>query len=176
MPDSNTSLDARLTELEAKSAITEVIYRYCRALDRMDRALAATIWHPDGTADYGSAMYQGTGGGFITWVWEQHETMLAHSHQVANVLIVVDGDHAESEAYVTATLRTEAGPDAPMEIVSRGRYVDRWSCRDGRWAIDHRRFVEDFTTFTAVTGAPPGPLVTAGRRDGEDPSYGALLR
>ena len=43
--------------LLAKQAITEVIYRYCRALDRMDRPLADTIsdtaawlggkWRPD---------------------------------------------------------------------------------------------------------------------------------
>ena len=129
---------AVVAELAAKQAITEVIYRYCRALDRMDLDMAATIWHPDGTADYGPTMFQGTGAGFIAWVWEQHTAMQSHSHQISNVLIEVDGDRAASEAYVTAALRTESGPDAPIEIVSRGRYVDQWSRREADWAIDHR--------------------------------------
>jgi SnoaL-like domain len=167
---------AVVADLAAKQSITEVIYRYCRALDRMDLAMAATIWHPDGTADYGPTMFQGTGAGFITWVWEQHAAMQAHSHQISNVLIEVDGARAASEAYVTAALRTESGPDAQLEIVSRGRYVDRWSRRDSGWAIDHRVFVEDFTTFSEVTNPPPGPSVTAARRNDQDPSYAALLR
>src|SRR5438477_89804 len=37
-----------LETLAAKQAITEVIYRYCRGLDRMDRALALSVWHPGG--------------------------------------------------------------------------------------------------------------------------------
>ena len=53
-------------ELAAKQAITEVIYKYCRGLDRMDRELADTVWHPDGTADYGN--FQGTGAQFLDYV------------------------------------------------------------------------------------------------------------
>lgn len=165
---------AVVAELAAKQSITEVIYRYCRALDRMDLELAATIWHPEGTADYGPSMFQGTGAGFIAWVWEQHTAMHSHSHQITNVLIELDGDRAASEAYVTAALRTESGPDEPIEIVSRGRYVDRWSYRHGRWAIDHRQFAEDFTTFMSVTNAVPAASVTSSRRDATDPSYAAF--
>ena len=43
--------NAAVEELLAKQAIREVIYRYCRGLDRMDRALALSCWHPGGTAD-----------------------------------------------------------------------------------------------------------------------------
>lgn len=162
-------------DLAAKQAITEVIYRYCRALDRMDRALAETVWHPGGTADYGPTMYQGTGAGFIEWVWAAHQAMLGHSHQIANVLIDVDGDRAGSEAYVTATLWAAFEPPAITQIVSRGRYVDRWSRRDERWAIDHRHFIEDLTVTTtvppeAVTGLDP----SRARRDRTDPSYDVL--
>jgi len=164
-------------ELVAKQAITEVIYRYCRALDRMDRALADTVWHPGGTADYGPTMFQGSGAGFLDWVWPTHASMLGHSHQVANVLIEVDGDTAGSEAYVTATLWAAFTPDALTQIVSRGRYVDRWSRRDGVWAIDHRRFLDDLTTITPVPGvAAPDPGASAARRDRTDPSYDVLDR
>jgi hypothetical protein len=164
-----------IEELLAKQAITEVIYRYCRALDRMDRDEALTIWHPDGTADYGPTMYQGTGPGFVDWVWPAHEAMLGHSHQIGNVLVEVDGDRAGSEAYVTATLWGELEPGALTTIVSRGRYVDTWSCRDGVWAIDHRRFAEDLTLVTPHPGAAP-PAASPARRDRTDPSYSVLDR
>ena len=36
----------------AKQAITEVLYRYCHAVDRIDADLASGIWHPDGVARY----------------------------------------------------------------------------------------------------------------------------
>jgi len=165
-----------IEELLAKQAITEVIYRYCRALDRMDRELAASVWHPDGTADYGPTMYQGTGAGFIDWVWAAHETMLGHSHQIANVLVEVDGDRAGSESYVTATLWAEFEPGVLTTIVSRGRYIDRWSRRDGVWAIDHRRFAEDLTLTTTPGGAPPAAGTSPARRDRSDPSYDVLAR
>src|SRR5262245_60411547 len=163
-------------ELVAKQAIAEVIYPYCRALDRMDWELARTVWHADGTADYGANMFQGTGSGFIEWVWTQHAAMMGHSHQITNVLIEVDGERAASEAYVTAALRLEADANAhATEIVSRGRYVDTWSRRDGRWAIDHRRFVEDFTSTYPVTAMEAtDPAVATARRDRDDPSYQVL--
>jgi hypothetical protein len=162
-------------ELVAKQAITEVIYTYCRALDRMDWELAQTVWHPEGTADYGANMFQGTGAGFLEWVWVQHTGMMGHSHQITNVLIDVDGDRAASEAYVTAALRLPTDGGQAMEIVSRGRYVDTWSRRDGRWAIDHRRFAEDFTSTHTVTPMEPADAdARTGRRDRDDPSYSAL--
>jgi hypothetical protein len=169
--ESSTTVD----DLVAKQSITEVIYTYCRALDRMDRELALTVWHSGGTADYGPGMYQGTGAGFVDWVWQQHALMEAHSHQISNILIDVDGDSAGSEAYVTAALRTAGEPGTQIEIVSRGRYVDQWSRRDGRWAIDHRRFVEDFTNAQPVgdLGLIERPA-SRSRRDRNDLSYDAL--
>ncbi len=161
-----------IDDVVAKQEITEVIYRYCRALDRMDRELALSVWHPDGTADYG-AMYQGSGAGFVDWVWEAHAALERHSHQITNVLIEVDGDRAASEAYVTVVLWGRPDPDRVVEIVGRGRYVDLWTRRDGRWAIDARRYVHDMQTTTelAATATDTSP---ASRRDRADPSYEVL--
>jgi len=164
-------------DLAAKQAITEVIYHYCRALDRMDRELADTVWHPDGTADYG--FFQGTGAEFLDWVWTQHELVLGHTHRISNVLIEVDGDRAGSEAYVVATLwgASQPGGMSPMftQMVARGRYLDRWSCRDGVWAIDHRLFVEDLMLTSGLNGTPkPEPGKARARRDRSDPSYGVF--
>ena len=131
-----------LEELVAKQAITEQLHRYCHGLDRFDRGLA-DIWHEGGTASYGGGIFEGTGAGFLDWVWPVHETFEKTSHQVTNILIDVDGDRATSETYVTVCLRS-----ADVDIVDRGRYSDTWSFRDGRWAIDARTFTGDIQQIT----------------------------
>ena len=158
-------------DLLAKQEITEVLYRYCRGLDRMDRAMADTVWHEGGTGDYGE-IFNGTGQGFLDWVWPVHAAMRRHSHQITNILIEVDGDRAISEAYVTVALRTEARSGRLVDIVGRGRYLDRWSKREGRWAIDHRRYVDDFSNVHDVAETQrTDDTITDAARDRTDPSY-----
>lgn len=157
-----------MSVLSDKEAIRDVLARYCRALDRMDKPAAYAVWHADGTAHYHD-MYEGSGHGFVDWVWEAHAATERHSHQIAQSLIEVNGDTANSESYVTVALWTL--PDAEgmqREIVGRGRYLDRWSRRGGRWAIDHREHVLDMHT---VQPLPRGPVSDLSRRDGGDPSF-----
>jgi hypothetical protein len=154
-------------ELQAKQEIYEVLCRYCRALDRMDRDMAYAVWHEDGTALYHD-MYEGSGRGFVDWVWEAHAAMQRHAHQIANHLILVDGEAASSETYVTVALWTQPDADgAQQEIVARGRYLDRWSRRAGQWAIDHREHVLDMQTINPLTR---GDVSVAAARDSSDPS------
>jgi hypothetical protein len=163
--------DSAIESLLAKQAITEVLYRYCRGLDRMDRALAMSVWHEGSTVDYGP-IFTGSGAEFVDWVWVAHETLAAHSHQITNILIDVSGECATSEAYVTVALRTKPDGGSIVDIVDRGRYLDRWSRRQGVWAIDDRTFVEDFQAVYPVplNEATDGSQST-GRRAPDDPSY-----
>jgi hypothetical protein len=172
MGDGNAALD----ELLAKQAIAEVIYSYCRGLDRMDRDLAVSTWHKDGTADYGP-IFNGTGAGFVDWVWNAHTAFTAHSHQVTNILISVDlaDDRAVSESYVTVALRTAPNEGSVIDVVGRGRYLDRWSRRGDRWAIDHRQYVDDFqSVYTMPATDAIAASAATGRRGPDDPSYEVL--
>ncbi len=161
--------DPDLDEVIAKTAIRDVLSRYCRGLDRMDKEMAYATWHEDGTALYVD-MYDGTGRGFVDWVWKAHEPMECHSHQITNCLVEVAGDTATSESYVTVVLwmHPEASGER-TEIVARGRYLDRWSRRDGRWAIDHRTHVADTQTFTVLTKQQQA--TPQGSRDESDLSF-----
>ena len=108
-----TTSESRRTALRdqlIKQEIRDAHSRYCRAMDRRDEALAASIWHEDGTADYGD-IFKGTGAGFAAWVTETHVNFDRHSHQINNVLVEVgsSGEQAVSEAYVTVALWTLAG-------------------------------------------------------------------
>jgi hypothetical protein len=153
-----------------RQEITDQIYRYCRAMDRIDHELGYSIWHEDGTADYRGGVFEGTGRDFIDHVCRQHSGLLVHSHQVTNIVIELDGDLAGSEAYVTANLRIERGGKL-MQMTVLSRYIDRWSCRDGRWAIDHRIAVMDMDEIREVT---PMKDLKGGSRDRDDPSYTVL--
>jgi hypothetical protein len=172
--EDNDRLHEAVATIEATNAIREVLYRYCRGLDRMDREMARATWHPDGTADYGEPLYVGTGYGFVEWVFPGHAAMAIHSHQITNILIDVDlaGDRAASEAYVMVTLRGHPTGATVAEIVSCGRYVDQWSRRDGVWAIDHRQYLNDITTVIQLdAGDVATQAPTRARRDTTDSSY-----
>jgi hypothetical protein len=160
-------------EVVDRQAIRDVLSRYCRGLDRMDKEMAYRVWWEGGTAFY-DGMFEGTGHGFIDWVWESHAAMDRHSHQITNVLIDVDGTRATSEAYVTVALWTL--PDAEgnqLEIVGRGRYLDRWSRRDGVWAIEHRVHVLDMHTVHALER---GDVSAGATRDEKDLSFEFIPR
>jgi hypothetical protein len=153
-----------------REAITDQIYRYCRAMDRIDHELGYSVWHVDGTADYGPDIFVGTGRGFIDHVCKQHAQTLAHSHQMGNIIIEIDGEKAASESAVTATLRIDRDGKL-FHITVWSRYIDTWSKRDGRWAIDHRIAINDFDEIREITPLRP---ITRGSRDRNDPSYSVL--
>ena len=127
MSDQDTAADGlggtrtELRDLLDKQRITEVLYTYCRAMDRNDRELGYTVWHPDGTANY-EGMFDGLGRDFVDFGIGAHETVFdGTSHQVTNVTIEVGGSRAKSEAYVTAACRIR-GTD--LVYLIRGRYLD----------------------------------------------------
>jgi hypothetical protein len=147
-------MSGELEVLLAKQAITEVLHRYCRAVDRIDDELGAQIWHEDGLAHY-EDIFEGTGSGFIEFVFAQHRACDATSHQLANVTIDVDADlgRASSESYVTACIRAFGN-----DVVVRGRYRDTWSRRAGEWRIDERRFTTDILQVQPVGDQTVAPV------------------
>lgn len=156
--------------LADRQAITDLIHRYCRSVDRLDIPLGHSVWHEGGHADYGPDVYQGDGRGVIDHICAQHRRTLHHLHQVGNILIHLDGDRAGSESYVTANLRVRRGEQL-LQMSVWGRYIDNWSRRDGRWGLDKRIAVRDFDEVREVQ-----PLYQhdVGRRDRGDPSYAVL--
>jgi hypothetical protein len=173
-------------EVAAKQAITEVLHQYARGLDRMDRALVLSCWHDGGTDDH-APLYAGTAVGFIDWIWPIHADMLVTRHVLSNILIDVNGDTAGSEAYWNVTLRLERDGQV-FDLIGGGRYVDRFECIDGVWAIRHRQSISEWNRVEPLVHSqaafaerplivPNNPEVarTPSRRDVEDYSYTALI-
>jgi len=159
-----------LDELAAREAIRQQLHNYCRGMDRRDDEIALAVWHDDGTADYGAEVFQGSARDYVAQVSRNHLRREVHSHQISTVGIVVDGDRAASEAYVTVRLRTATSGGYTEELYA-GRYLDRWSRRDGRWAIDHRVWVLDFDEQDRPVRTR---LPIGSSRDRTDPSYEVL--
>jgi hypothetical protein len=155
-----------------KLAIRDVLSRYCRGLDRMDKAMAYGVFSEDASALYYD-MYEGTGRGFVDWAWQVHAAMERHSHQISNVLIQLDGDTASSESYVTVTLWPRYADDM-MEIVCRGRYLDRWQKTDKQWLIVDRKHILDMQSTNGVPDVDAPNKESA--RDESDPSFSYIAK
>lgn len=140
-----------MTVLAVKHDITEALYRYCVAVDRIDEATWWQVWHRDATAHYEN-IFDGPVTRLMTWIFDTHRSCDATSHQVSNVLIDLDGRAARSESYVTACIQSSGS-----FVVARGRYLDSWSSRDGVWRIDERTYRNDIMQVTP--GEPSGGTV-----------------
>ena len=162
-------MDEKLERLLDERAIERQLHNYCRAMDRCDLALGKAVFHPDTQVDYG-AMYQGSAEGFVEFTIRSHASARNHLHRISNIIVEVDGERAGSETYVDGRFRFEADGQL-VALYTRGRYVDRWERRDGRWAISHRTYVHE---MDGQSEAGDERYVFTGRRDPSDASYDAL--
>lgn len=167
--------DPALQALLDERAIRDVIMRYCRGIDRMDRELVRSCYHADATESHGS--FTGTLDEFLEWVWRVLDRYTSTMHLVGNVLVEADGDdRARAETYGIAFHRTEGG-GAAGNLVTGFRYIDdfRRCPVDGgppSWRIASRVAVTDWVRVERVDDqwpVPPGMLT--GRRDRDDPVY-----
>lgn len=161
--------------LLAEREIHRAIVRYCRAADRLDEDLLGSVYHDDGTDDHG--IYKGLGkemGAFmIPMVKQIYRTTM---HAVHNCLIEVEGDKAGAETYCVAYHERVDESEQRWLDVFGCRYVDRFECRAGVWAITERVVVHDWDAALPLT-ADFGEMVATfapGRRDTSDLSYKAL--
>jgi hypothetical protein len=125
----------------AKAEIREVLYRYCRGLDRGDAQLIASAYHADAYEEHGpeagpAAEFAESSARMVA------DKLLNVQHAVCNVLIDLKGDFAEVESYFLATQRRASRPT--IVTAFGGRYLDRFENRDG-WRIAARRVVNDWT-------------------------------
>ena len=149
-------------------AIRDVVLRYCRGIDRMDRDLVRSCYHPDARDSHGS--FDGGVEEFLDWVWRVLARYAHTQHFVANQLVELSGDHAESETYGVAVHRTPGGP-AEGNLVTGFRFIDDLERRDA-WRISRRVATTEWVRVWRPDGdwpIPPGMLT--GRRDRDDPVY-----
>lgn len=142
----------RLRLLEDRQSILDLVYLYCRGLDRLDEPTLCSVYHDDATEDRGEGVFVGPAHEMARLAMGQLRTAYAASqHFIGNVLIDVAGDVAFGEAYFQAYHRYAERPDRPpVELIMAGRYLDRFERRGGTWKIAHRKMLNDWSRTQPV--------------------------
>lgn len=172
---SDAAPDAELLEfLKAEKDRYEIracLLRYTRGVDRHDRELMLSAYHPDAIDEHGVA--KGLAAEFCDWAIGWHgEFQHQHQHIINNTVIDLAGDTAHAETYYTFFGDNREGPPT----LAFGRYVDRLERRGGEWRIAHRVCVNQYAGAFSPVEMPPEYLAMMqstgpNTRDRNDISY-----
>lgn len=147
-------LPPRLQAVVDKSEIADILYKFARAVDRIDETLLRSLLHHDATIDLGPGVFQGTGGDYVHWVMGVVQGLRSTHHMIGNVRVEFDGDAALVESYFHAHIRVEK-PIGREDVFMGGRNLDRFERRPsgaaGVWKIAHRKQILDWARTEAVS-------------------------
>jgi hypothetical protein len=153
-------------ELEARVRIEDALYRQSRGIDRNDPVIRASAYHDDATVDAGAGPQPVAD--LLAVRGREHEHTRHTAHAVSNVLIeFISARVAFVESHVLASELEDADYDyawrgfqpgaAGARILSWGRYLDIFECRDRDWRIRQRAVVYGDTSFDPLESAPALP-------------------
>lgn len=109
----NAERMARLDHLLDRQDIMDCLTRFCRGMDRFDRELYLSAFHPD--AVMAAECYD--------WAMPMHDAgQVATHHNLLNVTIDIDGDTAHTETYYLFVGRNRD----ESNWIAGGRYIDRF--------------------------------------------------
>lgn len=167
--------------------IQDVMYRWCRAIDRLDCEEIRAVFHPDATDTHGP--YDGGVEGLIDWIRERHQAIPFSMHAISNMLIeFASPDQALVETYVRtiqqyppeakAALAQLAGgreghAGVGVDLFTGSRYADRFERRNGEWRIARRTLIQDWKQLVEVSPNAPKILDhwVSGKRNRRDFIY-----
>jgi hypothetical protein len=166
--------DDRLDRVLDQQEIRDVVYRYCRGIDRRDYPMVRSCYHPDAIDDHGD--FRGGVEDFIEYVQRGLPRFDRTMHFVGNLLVEPDRDRSRArvESYTVAHHRLLASRAKPERDYTVGlRYVDDFERRDGHWRIAARVCVFEWSRIDPVApaGWVPADTATIGAVDGTDAVY-----
>ncbi|MGQ4601312.1 nuclear transport factor 2 family protein [Nocardia sp. R6R-6] len=140
----------QLQRLLDKQEILEVVTRFARAADRLDRDLFLSTYHPDAEDDH--AVFVGGREEFYEWMESTlREQRHSTHHFIGNHSVEIDGAEAHAETYFIASSMTKIGK--PFSMVG-GRYIDHLVKEDETWTIRRRLVLTDWQL--PVSNPPEG--------------------
>lgn len=135
----------RIEEYMARQDICQLSYRYSRGLDRLDRELLLSVFHPDAWCEYG--IFDGEHIEFVDFAINALKGHDANQHFVGNILVDVEGEEAFGEVYFQAYHKI-TGDNGSQDMIISGRYLDRYENRDGDWKFSYRSERVDWARTT----------------------------
>ncbi len=157
-------------QLADRIAIGDVLNLHSRGLDRADADQLADCYWEDATVDYG--IFRGAAQEFVPLVigaLQQNYRLTRHALQ--NTLYRFDGDQCHTETLVSAH---HLYPDGDRDLHYLGRYLDRFTRRDGRWRLQHRQVISDWVRdipFQNLSESPQFADITRSGRGADDPAH-----
>jgi hypothetical protein len=162
---------ARLEALLSRQDIHDCLIRFARGMDRFDRELFLSAFHPDAIIAAGE--FVGDPAHLYDWARNLHDIgQSATQHDLLNHSCDIDGDTAHCETYYLF-----AGRNRDETVwVAGGRYVDRVERREGNWKIALRTTVVEWSGMLPATDNPFAEVADihlngAAARSREDLSY-----
>ena len=140
---------ARLEELLDRQDIYAAIKRISRGIDRFDRELFLSGYHPDAVVDAGS-MVAGPEDTYENGSALHEEGQSATLHHLTNHTCEVAGDTAHAETYWFYVGRNHDGSN----WAAGGRYADRLERRGGEWKVAFRCTVIEWSGMVPDTQVP----------------------
>ncbi|WP_313808900.1 nuclear transport factor 2 family protein [Sphingobium sp.] len=162
--------------LADRQAILDCSLRFCRGINRLDRALLRSAFHEDAIDDHG--FFLGGVEEFLAWIESLYAKLRVTQHFVTNQTVELDGDVAHAEQYWFVA---NVPGDGNQTILRGGRYVDRYERRGEKWALAERACLIEWNMANetlAFDEASAAQLAEVGTiaRDRSDLSYQRPLR
>jgi aminoglycoside phosphotransferase (APT) family kinase protein len=164
--------------------IEDLLYRWCRAVDRLDKQGMLDVFWPGAIDSHGP--YIGPVEGLVDWILVRHKPIKVSSHFIGNLLIeFVTPALALVETYVRTiqqyppeakaqlaqfTGGATGGESTSTDIFTSSRYMDHVERRGGQWRIARRDLIQDWKRLDDVKyqALQPHEGWIIGRRDGQD--------
>jgi len=167
----DAELLARLQNLADRQDILDCLTRFSRGMDRFDRELFLSAFHPDATVAAG--VFVGIPATLYVWAESLHDQgQSATHHNLLNHTCDIQGDTAHTETYYLFVGRNRDDSN----WMAGGRYIDRLERRDGIWRIALRTNAIEWSGMVPSTPIPFADVPDingngAPGRSKEDPSY-----
>lgn len=164
-----------IEDILAHVEIKQVLATYCRGVDRHDRSLIKSVYHPDALDHH--TIFDGLGTDFADFIVDRYEASGEFGqHNLTTIYIELHGDVANVESYfIVFHNRPVNGQKALLS--TGGRYLDRFEKRDGAWRIADRLVMLEWSRRN-LPGEPwerAAAFISVGGEN-EDPSYELFAR
>jgi hypothetical protein len=162
---------ARLENVLDRQDIADCLTRFSRGMDRFDRTLFLSAFHPDATIAAGA--FVGGPEDLYAWAQAMHaQGQIATHHNLLNQSCEIAGDTAHVETYYLFVGRNRDDSN----WIAGGRYIDRVERRANVWRIALRTNVIEWSGLVPTMPLPFADVPDlhqngAPVRSHEDPSY-----
>lgn len=160
--------------IASRQQIADLTTACCRGIDRADEVLLKSLFHEDSVVV--SGVFNGNGPDYAEHICRILRSVFDQTfHSIANQSIEVTGDSAIAETYVIAVSTMTDLEQGKSEMLTGGRYLDRFERRDGVWKIAERTFVSDWSRVDRSSAMPGGPYAAPdlrGTMEPDDPISG----